>query len=235
MQKITYINPSGTQIELSESLYGTTSVEGLGVPSISIQEKKAPYQNGSTYIDQLADPRDVIVQGMIGKPKNIDIYSHRRIMSNAFNPLLGPGTFVYTNDNGAWFLQAVTPEGPTYPNRDPRQGSQKWQITFHAYNPFWMDVNEITSTLSGTGTINITNNGDYMCPLEMIIHGPITNPKVINNTTGEYIRIARTFVAGEYAIVYTGFGEHVVYIGTGTLPSLSFPLSGLAIPKQIQH
>jgi hypothetical protein len=232
MQKITYVNPSGTSIELSEPMYGLLSVEGLGVPNLTIQEKKAPFQHGSTYIDQLSEPREIVANGMIGTPRNIDIYAHRRIMANAFNPLLGPGTFIYENDNGSWFLEYVTPQGPIYANRDPRQGSQKWQITFYAYNPFWMDVNAISTSLAGEGTINITNNGDYACPVELVINGPITNPKVINNTTGEYIKIEKTLAAGDYALIYTGFGEHTIYIGTGELPALSFPISGLAIPEK---
>lgn len=229
MRKLTYINPNGDSIELFDPLYGITKLEGLGIPNVEIQEKKAPFQDGSTPIDVLFEPREVVVEGIIALDGEANIYQARRDLISTINLKYGPGQLIYSNDDANWMLQAVTPEGPIFNNRSRREGSQKWQTTFYSYDPYWHDVNAIESTLSGTGLLSLTNNGDVECPVEIILQGPITNPEIINNTTGEYIRIVKTFTASDFAIIYTGYGEKVIYIGTGEIPALSFPVSGLGI------
>jgi len=225
MRKLTYTNPDSVSIVISDILYGTTSVTGLGVPGLEIQDKKAPFQDGSTHIDQLFEPREVVVEGTINKSALTDIYSHRRIMAKALNPKLGPGTLLYENDNGSWLLQNVTPIGPEFANRN-NDGSQKWMTTFYCYDPYFKNPVETELNLSGVGTLSATNNGDVDCPVEILIVGPITNPKVINNTTGEYLQIIKTLAAGEYVLFYTGFGNKVVYVNSGEIPMIEFPVMG---------
>lgn len=232
MRKLTYTNPAGVSIVLSDAFYGITSVTGLGIPGMDIQEKKAPYQDGSTYIDQLFDTREIVVEGIIGTGLLIDIYRYRRTMAAAFNPKLGPGTLTYENDNGSWYMDAVTPEGPEFANKNANEGAQKWMITFYCYDPYWKNVTEKQSILSGIGTVSVDNLGDVPCPVEFVLQGPITNPTIIDNTTGKFIKLTKTFTASEYAIIYTGFGEKVIYINSGELPVLEFPVSGLPIDEK---
>jgi len=222
MRRLRYTNPSGVEIILSDAFYGITSAVGLGVPQMTIQEKKAPYQDGSTHIDQLFEPREIVVDGSISTGVLIDIYRYRREMSAAFNPKLGPGTLIYENDNGSWLLEGVTPQGPIFANKNANEGSQKWQITFHCYDPYWKNVNTKEYSLSGEGTLSMTNAGDVPCPIDLVIYGPITNPKVINNTTGEYIQLIKTFSATEIAIISTRFGAKTISILAGEVPLIQF-------------
>ena len=225
MRTLTYVNPSGTSIELSDAMYGLMSVTGLGVPDLNLQEKKAPYQDGSTYIDQLFEPREVVCEGSLCVSTNLSIYEKRRVLVNALNPKPGPGNLTYVNDNGNWYLPQVTPQGPIFSNRsiNPIE-TQKYQVTFYAYDPYWKNVNATTANLSGIGTLSLTNNGNVDCPIQITLQGPITNPKIINNTTEEYIRIEKTLASGEWAIIYTGFGQKTLIVNTGTIPVLEFPI-----------
>ena len=226
MRKLTYTNTNSVSIVISDILYGTTSITGLGVPGVEIQDKKAPFQDGSTHIDQLFEPREIVVEGTINKDSLIDIYQYRRVMAKAFNPKLGPGTLLYENDNGSWLLQIVTPIGPEFSNRNANDGAQKWMTTFYCYDPYFKNPVETELNLAGEGTVLATNNGDVDCPVEILIVGPITNPKVINNTTGEYLQIIKTLAAGEYVLFYTGFGNKVVYVNSGEVPAIEFPVMG---------
>jgi hypothetical protein len=109
------------------------------------------------------------------------------------------------------------------------EGSQKWTISFYSYNPYWDDVNETQTTLNGTGTLQIVNNGDVQCPMKIIIHGPITNPTVYCIETGQYITMTKDFARTEFSMIYPGFGEKIVYINSGEVPNIQFPVSGLPI------
>lgn len=222
MRRLRYTNPSGVEILLSDAFYGIKSATGLGVPQVAIQEKKAPFQDGSTYIDELLEPREIVVEGSINTGVLIDIYRYRREMVAALNPKLGPGTLIYENDNASWLLEGVSPLGPVFPNRNANEGSQKWQITFHCYDPYWKNVNTKEYTLEGEGTVSMSNLGDVSCPIDLVVYGPIQNPKVINNTTGEYIQIIKTFAADEFAIISTRFGAKTISIMSAETPLIEF-------------
>ncbi len=61
---------------------------------------------------------------------------------------------------------------------------------------------ELDNYLVGTA-VNITNEGDVPCPVTLTFYGPAVDPKIENQTTGEYIEFDLTLVAGDTLTIDT--------------------------------
>lgn len=61
------------------------------------------------------------------------------------------------------------------------------------------------STYTQQAYTNVFNDGEYDTPWEMTFYAmtPLTNPKVENMETGEYIRLIKSFAAGDSIVVST--------------------------------
>ena len=52
--------------------------------------------------------------------------------------------------------------------------------------------------------ILINNRSDFPLPVIIRLEGPSTNPRIINDTTGEFIRIKRDLLPGDLLLIDTG-------------------------------
>ena len=59
---------------------------------------------------------------------------------------------------------------------------------------------------------NIINEGEVETPVEIEFHGPAVNPKIINHSTGEFIRIKKEITSDEVLYINTAFGKKRVEI-----------------------
>ena len=242
MRSLVYTNPNGSTITLGAPPYVITSLEGIGTPDWDALETKAPYQDGATDIGGTFQTRDITIEGALASvPQNMaGIATARRLMVQALNPKDGAGTLDYTNDLGTWRISAKPISSPTFSSKDATDPYQRFQIVFHASDPCWTDVSYTVRTLTEAGaglaipaaglgipvdgiavelvaTINgksivINNVGDVPCPVLIRFYGEAVNPKVLNATTDEYIRIAKTIALGDYVEVNTAFGAKTVVI-----------------------
>lgn len=63
---------------------------------------------------------------------------------------------------------------------------------------------ELPAALFGTvGAIEVVNDGNFAAPATITITGEITNPKIINLTTGRYFQINETMNAGDVLVLDT--------------------------------
>jgi hypothetical protein len=260
MRKLVYTNPLGVSITFDDTLYGITKLEGIDIAPLAIQEQLAPFQDGTTPIDQLFTFREIDAEGVIACGGNpLAIYTARRALLAALNPKLGPGTLVYTSDFGSWQLNDVTPEGqaPLFPNRNANDGSQQWLITFHCADPYFYDLKAqsiplqdtvgatlfpivfpasgiVLSYYSGAGgsaetSDSINNAGDWETPVSIKLYGPCVNPKILNVTTGDYIRVEISMEAGDLLEITTAFGnKSVIYTPSGGVPVSAITLLDLS-------
>jgi len=250
MRTLVYTNANGLSLTLSSRPYMITKIDGLGSPGLGLQEKFAPYQDGSTLIDQLYQPRDLTVEfALAAVPSNLSgIATARRTIVSALNPKTGIGLLTFTNDYGTWQIPAIPASSPIFANRVSTEPYQQVQVVFHCPNPYWQSTTQSTASLSYLGSslefpaagldmlaggieisslgtlngsvTNLTNGGDVDCPITLRFYGPATNPKVINNTTGFYIRIVKVVASGDYFEFNTTFGQKTVTMSiSGTLSS----------------
>lgn len=248
MRSITFTNSLGASITIGpDTDYIITSLSGIETAPLDLQTTKAPFQDGTTLIDQLLEPRTMVVEGAIAIPKDLSaIATRRRALQTTLNPKLGPGTLTLTTDHGTKSISAVA-AACSLPNKLFSEPYQRFQLEFYSPLPFFtdttgttIDVSYVSSyfgfaasgfafaaagiTLGSTGgvggqTVDIDITGDVSSPLVVRFVGPATNPKILNQTTGEYIRCEIELIAGEYIEVNTAFGAKNVMLYQGSVLS----------------
>ena len=214
MRSITYTNPIGGSITFYQTPYLITSLDGIDLPKINIYEQKSPYQDGSTSIDQLWQPREIVLTGAINAPNNIaSINTHKRTIISALNPKAGAGTLTYTNDNATYKINNVLPQGPLFKNKELTNPFQEFQITFYCFDPYLYD-NTVTST-GLTSSQTIVNSGDVITPILVSITGACTNPVIGNTTSGYSITYNGSFTGT--LTINTAFGNKYAKLGTSNV------------------
>jgi hypothetical protein len=68
-------------------------------------------------------------------------------------------------------------------------------------------TNPISTSLNATGQQFVVNQGDAPTWPRFRIDGPITNPQVLNNTTGDLLALATTVNVGDYLDIYPELGR----------------------------
>ena len=235
MRQITFVNSLNQSIVFGpDSTYSINSLEGIDDATLTIYKQQAPFQNGETIIDELYEPRTITINGAIRKPQNlIAIANERRNILAITNPRLGLGTLYYKNDVTTYTTSAMLiPSGKIFPNKNANVPTQAFVISFECPDPYWYDIT--TQNISMQDTVanttfpvtfattlvlsywsglskTITNNGDAKTPIYIMLYGPCTNPKILNSTTGEYLKVNKTMVAGDLLEINTAFGNKTVY------------------------
>jgi hypothetical protein len=234
VRKLVYTNPLGVSVTLYQTPYLITKLEGLALPGIQSQEQKAPYQDGTTYLDALFDPRTVVVSGSISHPQALgQIFTDRATIISALNPKNGPGTLTYTNDN-ATYTTACHVIVATFPDKPANEPFQRFQIQFHCNDPYWYgnSAQSISMVLvtggftfpftfpktfgSYVGSVSTpaVNAGDSVTPVLISVYGPCAVPVITNQTTGQLIKCNITLQSGDVLIINTKFGSKSVTLIT---------------------
>lgn len=228
MRKLTFTNARGESVTLGNSApFLVTKLEGAG--PATIQSQKSPYQDGVTYLESLMEPRQLTLEGAILAKTGDAIFANRRTLSGVFNPKLGPGTLRYEYDGGVKEIQAVADGAVVFPDRSGMP-TQRFLINLLCPQPFWLDTSTTGREMSylagglsfplrlGTNfsnrgfQMNFQNAGDVSTPIRFKFFGPAVNPTVTNVTTGEFIRVKRELLEGDYLEVDTSFGNKRVEI-----------------------
>jgi hypothetical protein len=187
---------------------------------LNIQEQVAPFQDGTTPIDQLFKPREVVLEGAILYPNDFsEIACGRRAIISGLNPKAGPGSAIYTNNLKSYALRNVVPEGPLFPDKQLPDPYQTFQVTFHCHDPYLYDTFAIEDTISVGGSNASVNSGDVMSDLLLAINGPCVNPKITNQFNGESIAYVGTLLSTQSLVINTAFGSKSATLYTGGVAS----------------
>lgn len=230
--KLEFINTRGESIELYGRPFRLVSVTGLGEVEADIQMQKAPYQDGSTLTDTTLEPRYIDIEIKIVGEDNLDTETKRRKVTSIFNPRLKEGTLRYISDSGIREIKAVAASLPHFPDgtENRKATSQKALIQLIAPDPHWKDIiaenyklEDFVSNFRfsfhfpvrfatrGDSKLLI-NKGDVPTPIRVEFRGPVTNPRITNLTTGEFIKVNREIPIGFKLILDTSFGNKRVEI-----------------------
>jgi hypothetical protein len=195
-------------------------------------------QHGNTPLNALMQPFDgelifIIHTGFL-KPE--EIAQERRRITNICNPLNGTVKMTVNLNDGSTYHRDITfTSAPFFPIGFENRNSewQKVQLLYSANNPFWYAETEITESFQGVeplflfpftmspttpvvfGNIipsNIAiNEGQVSAPVVIEIKGACVNPKIENETTGEFIAFKDLVMAAEDVLVIdTTFGQKKV-------------------------
>ncbi|MEK4760758.1 phage tail family protein [Viridibacillus sp. FSL E2-0187] len=234
METVTYTNPRGETVTFGGPPFYLQSVTGLGDVTVQIQTQKSPFQDGSTYLDAILDEREVDIIFLIvaDLEQNYgDVSKARARIAQICNPKLGPGILKYENDYVVRIIDAVASHVPIYGDDSDRTKTlQKSTLTFVAPDPYWksLKVEEepafkplfqfpflgpFQMGLQQDRRI-INNDGDAPTPIFVEFYGPALNPKIINNTTGEFIKVDQELLEGERMVIDTSEeNKSVFFVG----------------------
>lgn len=208
-------------------------------------------QHGNTPINALMEPFDgELIFAINTAFLNADeIAEERRKITNICNPLNGKIKMTVKLNNGSIYHRDITfSSAPIFPigfeNRN--RNWQKVQLLYSANNPFWYAESEIIETFQGVEPLfnfpftmsptepivfgnvipsNIaTNEGQVDAPVVIEIEGACVNPRIENETTGEFIAFRDlTMVAGDVLVIDTTFGQKRVELnGVNVFNKLDF-------------
>lgn len=225
MAKLKYINSNNKSIELGNAApFLVTNVDGLGSPQNEIYTQKSPYQDGVTATHSSLGPRNIVIEGKIIDSNRENRQIYRNSLLSALNPKLD-GKLVIDLGNVKRQIDCRVEQAPYFPSNS-EQNYQDFLINLFAPNPLWQDTYELGEEIStwigglqfpfslpftlkqrGETRQNIYNSGDVETPVEIIFKGPALNPKIMNHTTGEFIRIKRELTSDDALYITTHFGN----------------------------
>lgn len=238
MQKLEVINMALNEkvvFDMSGKIL-LSHIEGLGIPNTTQQRTQAPLQDGSDVFGILLDDRVIRLQTTIRAENREELYAIRRNILRVINPKTynhkteqrGELLLFYTNDYKTYRIYAHIEDPVDF--KDRFNNNDKAEIIFTANDPYLLDEENtklaikalfgglefplnLPSTFAGVGyKREIINNGDDEVPLEIQYHGPVTNPVVKNETTGEILKVNRILAEGDTLFINTKYGEETVDI-----------------------
>ena len=241
-EKLVFTNKEGRSIELgNKEPYILMTVEGLGSTTVDNQTQKAPYQDGKTLIDSLLEPRELFITLLIKTEDQETLYEKRQEINEVINPKKGPFSIKHVFAGNEKEVQAVVEDGPNYMTGEDNRGPtfQVTEISLLAPDPFFYDIlktGETMGILEGGLTfplllnkdneehtlfarrgyeVLMENKGDVPTPVYIEFYGAAENPIVMNNTTGEFIKVNKILESDEKLIINTAFGNKKVELIDG--------------------
>lgn len=228
-EEITFSSAGG---EIEDILL--SHIEGIGQPSATSQKTQGIDQDGSTADDALLDNRVVSLTATIRTKNREALYKLKRQVYRIINPKTlneetgkrGELLLYYINNVKTYRIYARVEDPVEFKER--YNNHDRATISFLCVDPYWLDEEDtnmlIKSSEGGikfpltlsTTFANITyqkivnNEGDVETPLTITFTGPATNPKILNETTGEYIQVNTTISALEKLVINTKQGEETV-------------------------
>lgn len=238
MQRLKVIN-LGLNEEITFDMSGKillSHIEGLGIPETTQQRTQAPLQDGSDVYGILLEDRTIRLETTIRADNREELYKIRRQIMRIINPRTynsktenkGELLLFYTNDYKTYRIYAHIEDAVDF--KDRFNNHDKAEIIFTANDPYLLDEEntklaikalfgglkfplKLPSTFAGVGyRRRIVNDGDTEVPVEIQYHGPVTNPIVKNETTGEKLKVNKTLLEGDTLLINTAYGKETVDI-----------------------
>lgn len=230
MESFKFINSSGKSITLDyTSDYIIESYDGLTASEIIPVSTRGYRQNGYTRVNTNLGSRYININFYIYAESMVAFYEKRRKLASVFNPLLGEGTLIYTNDYTSKSIRGVVSVAPTPTNK---MGSlQLFNIEITCDNPLWFDNEESAVKMGdfiggldyplvfrGAGEkfaqkgdiANIKIVGDIPSPIRAEFRNESVNPVLTHMNTGEFIKVQTRIADEEKLIINTAYGNKTV-------------------------
>jgi hypothetical protein len=251
MQTLTFYNNRGT-IEINQigdvKLMRIEGVSGITTSPLSIS---SPETDGSEVIldtdgnvKSYLTNRNITITAAIKKSSLTLLNQYKRTLVNIMSPKI-PSKLKYSNETYEKELDVVVELTPSFSQTDNYTNFQVFFVSLIAHNPFWKDISDSNEILAistplisfplvceptfalecdGENRVAIDNIGDVDTPVEIYFYGPATNPKVINETTGEFIEVTKILLSGESLYINTKKGSKQVLYNNGITETNAFSL-----------
>jgi hypothetical protein len=247
-QELTFSNSEGSVTIGNSAPYWLKELNGVSGVTVNIEEQKAPFQDGTTHLSENFNNRFFNIVGVIRTYSDSELNDKKRELSSVFNPKL-ESTLTYTNGDYTKKITVWCEQTVLFSSTDKGNGYQTFLVNLRAHEPFWLDETisgEIMSLVipafkftlafdpyitfgeKGNNRTTIDNVGDVETPVRIEFEGPATNPKITNETTGEFVKVNTVLNTGEKLIITTDFGnKKVIFVDVSGNESNSFGLIDL--------
>lgn len=233
-RQLKFTNSRGESITFNSvgSPFGANNITGLGDVDADIQTQTSPYQDGSTLIDVVLNPRPISFDSVIFGTGDTDISNKRKRLSKVFNPKLGEGVLELRYGDNVFMIKAVAEHVPTFGTGFQNRGRrhQVALIDLICPNPYWEEVISTVVKLedfvsnfrfpfrfpvrfASRGDVKvIVNEGHVNTSIVAEFRGEMDNPKITNQTTGEFIKVNQSIPPDHKLIIKTSADEMSVDI-----------------------
>ena len=221
---MTITNSNGLSLVLSRhSDYILENIDGLGDVDASTQMQSSPYQDGANYIDSILEPRNLSVDFFFKGRDDTDISTKRSQLARLLNPKAGLLKIRYQYGDIVREIEGVAEHVPKYASGQGNRGFNYQRGVFNLIcpDPFWKSLHQTTRGLkayepkfvlpvtlpASMGEVgdftSVLNEGDVEAPVLITVSGPVVNPEITNETTGETLRINVTLSLDEVLYIDT--------------------------------
>lgn len=207
-----------------------TEVKGLEHPTVRLPRYNLPGSSGAYISNALYGERRIAIKGVVNAPDNsIDTYLANR--SKLINCLaiardssgnLQPQTITITLQNGDILTTTGYIDTPLQMGFSPDQvGFEEFQITFVAPDPNLYSSTSLSGTAqlpvgggtaiptaipislapSSGGSVTLINSGSTTSYPLITLNGPLTNPYITNQRTGQFLKISYTINVGDLPVI----------------------------------
>jgi len=205
--------------------------QGFGLAPLHRITTRGPLQHGDSDIDFRLDPRilqiPILVKNESASAPKARHYSIREALLKIFNPNSSGVLRVIINTVSGGVFTIITYQinvkvlgGLTF-DVDPVDYHVRTVVQLRADDPTWYDATAPSGTVvtyddSVIGGSQVFAIGGNWPTFPIIrINGPITNPTITNNTTGQSIAITATLSAGAYFDIDLSYGKKTVVDNLG--------------------
>lgn len=213
-------------------------IEGIGHPGATSQKSQGVNQDGCNSEDSLLDPRVIKLQATIRTRNRQKLYELRRKIFRVINPKTynqatgkrGELLIYYENDYKKYRIYGKVEDSADF--NDRKNNHDKATISFYCQDPYWLDkegtdidIKSVRGGLSFPLALpnkfslvsfykEIENEGDTEAPIQIEYIGPALNPRITNETTGEYIQVNMEIGDKEKLVIDTREGKETVNLIT---------------------
>jgi hypothetical protein len=228
LKKVIYTNSQGLELDISSSPFVLSKIDNNN--SVNIYNTKGMNQDGSTYLGNTLDKRDITLEIAIVCNTEEELIKYKSTINKIFNPKFGEGYLVYKDDVKERKVKCIVNKLPYFSSINNR--ATNCLIGLTANNPFWTDILESKEEIAlwkgdfefelelteegiemghrePSLIVNVNNSGDIECGMRVDFKALATviNPSILNINTQEYIKVNKTMTAGEIISVSTYFGN----------------------------
>lgn len=200
--------------------------QGFGLAPLHRITTRGPLQHGDSDIDFRLDPRilqiPLVVKNESASPK-FNSYAIREALLNIFRPQEAAYIDITTGNGVTTIRRRIDVHvlgGLTF-DVDPVDYHVRTIIQLRADDPTWYEPDALGAAIVTTyqdsnigGTQVFAIGGNWPTFPIIRVNGPITNPTITNNTTGQSIAITATITAGNWFQIDLSYGKKTVVDNT---------------------
>ena len=230
---------NGSELRLDEKPFILMSHDNFGVVSAPRIENTAPLQHGTTDRGFKLPPRDIVLYIELFGDSWEHYYQLRDQLVRYFSPSGLPGFLLVEEGGFTRRIYGYPVDGLGFLDADRTFQRHIVPVVIHCPDPLWisqdyfslviqgggsLDVGTIPMSIPftvGTSTLNAQSSVEYSGSFEAYpefvkIIGAITNPKIVNNSTGAIIEFPGVSIAaGDSYTIELGYGKNRVFDAAG--------------------